>query len=535
MRDFDAQFRAARRASVPLSVVKTLDQQACMRRLCASVNPKAPKIAWNCMEGFVPLDKYGAACLDQVMGEEDTPASFVNPVAALEKAADFANVPMQVRDERGNVEETIPRGGALVVFQNLHRLMDPQQPGADDAPQIIQGISNIRDRYAGRKSMLSLLSPSIVLPPELAPDVLVLDEPLPNADQLREIILKQYKGAKLTPSDDDIIARAVDAVRGLTAFAAAQCAAMSFETGGTDINLDLLWERKRQVISETPGLSVWRGGERFDDLGGLANLKNWLRTVLTGRKKPRLIVFIDEIEKALAGSTGGDNTGVSQRLLGMLLSYMQDTESKGTMLVGPPGTAKSAIAKAMGAEAGIPTITLEMARMFGSLLGTSEERLTTALKICTALSEGSVYFIATCNNVTVLPPELKRAGRFTHTFFVDAPQPPEQKDIFKIYMKKYGIEDKKLPAHDQWTGAEIKECVFQAWNYGITLEESSKFIVPVAQAMGAKLAQLRQEAHQKYLSAAYEGTYVYEEKALKKPSYPLDKELERRINDERLN
>ena len=69
------------------------------------------------------------------------------------------------------------------------------------------------------------------------------------------------------PAGDDE-GRAVDALLGLAAFPAEQVVAMSLSKRGLDH--DQLWERKRQVIEQAPGLTVWRGGEAFTDVGGCA-------------------------------------------------------------------------------------------------------------------------------------------------------------------------------------------------------------------------------------------------------------------------
>ena len=69
------------------------------------------------------------------------------------------------------------------------------------------------------------------------------------------------------------------------------------------------WERKRQIIEQTPGLAVWRGGETFEGIGGVENVKSFLRAVLRGVDPPRVVVSIDEIEKAFAGM-GTDLSGV---------------------------------------------------------------------------------------------------------------------------------------------------------------------------------------------------------------------------------
>ncbi len=130
-----------------------------------------------------------------------------------------------------------------------------------------------------------------------------------------------------------------------------------------------------------------------------------------------MVVFVDEIEKAFAG-TGTDLSGVKTEMTGTMLSWMQDREADGVVLIGPAGTAKSAIAKATGNTAGIPTIAFDFGAMQNSLVGASGERLRAALQVVDAVSSGRSLWIATCNSIGVLPPELRR--RFTlGTFFFD--------------------------------------------------------------------------------------------------------------------
>ena len=93
--------------------------------------------------------------------------------------------------------------------------------------------------------------------------------------------------------------QSVDALIGLAAFPAEQVLAMSLSKNGLD--LDRLWERKCQAVEQTPGLTIWRGGETFDQIGGCENIKRFLAAVLLGREAPRVIVFVDEIEKAFVG------------------------------------------------------------------------------------------------------------------------------------------------------------------------------------------------------------------------------------------
>src|SRR5262249_27645499 len=237
-------------------------------------------------------------------------------------------------------------------------------------------------------------------------------------------------------------------------------------------------------------------------------IKTFMRRVITGKNPPRVIVFIDEIEKMLAAGAQGDTSGVSQGFLGTMLSYMQDHNSRGTIFVGPPGAAKSAVAKATGAEAGVPTIALDLGGMKGSLVGQSEERLRAALKVITAVGGDNALFIATCNGIATLPPELRR--RFgLGTWFFNLPDREERQAIWELYFKKYDVPDFRIEfSHEGWTGAEIKQCCMLAHDLDITLKEASAYIVPVARAAKETIETLRRESDGRYLSASYPGVYT---------------------------
>src|SRR2546425_5147222 len=300
--------------------------------------------------------------------------------------------------------------------------------------------------------------------------------------------------------------QSVDALIGLAAFPAEQVLAMSLSKNGLD--LDWLWERKCQAVEQTPGLTIWRGGETFDQIGGCENINRFLTAVLRGREAPRVVVFVDEIEKAFAG-TGTDMSGVKTEMTGTMLSWMQDRGADGIIFIGPPGAAKSAVAKAAGATAGIPTVAFDLSAMQSSLVGGSGERLRTALQVVDAMSQGRSLWIATCNSIASLPPELRR--RFTlGTFFFDLPSAEERETIWGIYLKKYDVSG-DLPDDEGWTGAEIKECCRKAHRLGVTLAEASKFIVPVSRSAGEQIKGLRQMASGKFISASPPGGYRYEE------------------------
>ena len=470
------QFRAARRVSTPLMAIQTPDPAATMDRVATCFNGAPPPIVrWDIVNGMAGMNEPGTAAVAEAAGPEPAMTTG-NPVEALTAA------------------QKLPPSTALFML-NAQRYLDNEA--------VIQAIWNLRDRFKADFRTLVMLCPAIALPPELAQDVLALDEALPDEEELGRIIRETCAAAQLPDPDEQLVTKAVDALSGLASFPAEQAAAMSLTRDG--LVLEDLWERKRRMIEQTPGLSVWRGGETFADIGGVQNAKTFLTRVLRGNDPPRAVVFIDEIEKALGGQ--GDTSGVSQSLLGTLLTWMQDNRATGMLAIGPPGSAKSMLAKAAGAEAGIPTIAFDLTGMKASLVGESEQRLRNALKVVTAVSQGRSLFIATCNSLAVLPPELRR--RFTFgTFFFDLPTAEERKLIWDLYLGKYALPQEPLPPDDGWTGAEIRQACELAWRLGCTLVEASAYIVPVARSASEQIARLRNEANGRFISASHPGVYT---------------------------
>jgi SpoVK/Ycf46/Vps4 family AAA+-type ATPase len=179
------------------------------------------------------------------------------------------------------------------------------------------------------------------------------------------------------------------------------------------------------------------------------------------------------------------------------------------ILLGPPGAGKSLIAKAVGREAGVPTIALDSNAMKGSLVGSSEGAVRTALKLISAVSSDNALWIATCNSIAGIPTALRRRFSFG-TYYFDLPNESERAVIWQYYIAKYGLDAKQVderPDDSQWTGAEIKTCCDLAWNLGCTLVEAARYFVPVAVAAPKELEDLRAEADGRYLSASTGDVY----------------------------
>ncbi len=471
--DLIAQFKSARRAGCPLLCIRTADPAATMQLLQSGAfnGSVPPLLQWDIVQGLRKANKPGEqAMTDADIKSEDT----VGPVDALIAAA---RLPEQ----------------SILFIHNAHRIINEQG--------VSQALWNLRDTFKRSDRTVVLLCPSLDLPIEIQQDVLVLDEPLPDLPALEAIIRGTYQGAKLPAPDDALVAKAADAILGLAAFPAEQVCAMSITKAG--LNIEQLWERKRQAIEQAKGLSVWRGNERFADIGGYANLKGFLCQVIAGQRPMRGVVFLDEIEKAIG--TGQDTSGVSQDMLGQLLAWMNDNDARGLLLVGPPGTSKSMFAKATGNQAGVPTIAFDMGGMKGSHVGESEASMRSALKVCDAVTQKQALVIGTCNSIEALPPELRR--RFTlGVFFVDLPDADERDGIWNIYENRYGVTGKR-PADQGWTGAEIKTCVSTACDLNLTKIQAAEYIVPVAKSAAERIEKLRNSASGRYISASYSGVY----------------------------
>lgn len=495
--NFIEQFQAVRRTSTPIVAIRTPDPAATVANIQQSEEhmvidgkPTAPPaiLLHDIVRGLVGVN-----------GEAEDPITRTAPTLgmALAKALCEGGAPESLRSPVTTLNRAskMPKFSILFI-SNAHLLFHD--------PAVVQAIWNLRDAFKQNFRTLCLLGPDFTLPSALANDVTVLDEPLPDAAQLAVIVHEAYESAEVAKPDDDTTMKCVDATCGLSAFSAEQVCAMSIAEKGMD--LSSLWERKRQMIEQTPGLSVWRGGERFSDIGGYTNAKTFLTRVINGKLRPRAIGFIDEIEKAIGGGADMDTSGTSQEMLGTLLTFMQDTEATGLIFIGPPGTIKSGMAKAAGNEANIPTISYNLSAMKGSLVGESGANMRKANRVMDAISQNRTLWIATCNSIGKLPPELRR--RFSYgTFFFDLPDDQERDAIWAIYLGKFGLGKNKRPADKGWTGAEIKTCCMVADRLGISLAEASTYIVPVARSAAEVIGRLRSEAHGRFISASKSGVY----------------------------
>ena len=484
--------KAIRGAGVPLVAYETADPAQTILACVKALNGKADTTAvveWNVASGHSGLNKPGQELAKHIGAEPvQDPSVFLTTLAQLAQS---------VVGEKGVTRAE----DALVFMHNGHRFLQSEL--------VVQAVWNLRDAFKAVGATLVLLCPSAMLPVELQQDVVIVTEPLPTSDEVSDIVDSICKDAGVKVEHKD---KVVDTLLGVSAFAAEQALAMSVTKDGVD--RDSLWERKRKMVEQTPGLSVFRGAETFAGVGGCANIKKFLARLLKSKNNPvRCIGFIDEIEKMFAGNAG-DLSGVSQDQLMVFLREMQDSNIPGMIFIGPPGTAKSAVAKAAGSIAEAEVLSIDTGAMTGSLVGESQSKIRKALATFKAVSQGKGLFIATCNKIASLPPELRR--RFTlGTFFFDLPSKDERAAIWKIHMAAYQFDaDTLLPDDEGWTGAEIKACCDIAWRTESSLLDAAKFIVPVSKSAGDSIEALRQMASGRFVSASKDGIYEHESKGV---------------------
>ena len=477
------QFVAARKFGVPLFACETQDPYETIRQLVKYLNgeKKHPALTWDIQRGVLPANEAGKEVLKRFAPNEAAAAELVNPSTMLARAVELPDK-------------------TVLFMHNAHRFY---ATGVNGSESIVQGIGNLRDPFKATGSMLVLLAPGHSLPPEIERDVLLTDEPLPSDAELGAIVKGVYAYAGLKQPQAQMEQQLVRAARGLAPFPAEQAVALSLSKDGA--NVAKLWELKRKMVEQTKGLTFYRGTETFDDIGGLQRIKQFSSLLFKGPQPPSCIVFVDEIDKGMAGAKG-DTSGTSQDQHGTMLDTMEVMQWKGLICLGPPGCAKSLFAMTLANTFGVPCIRLDLGALKGSLVGQSEQQIRAAMNVIKAVAGDSAYWIATCNQLEVLAPEMIR--RFTDgIWYFDLPDAEERSKIWTVRKAKHAITDVALPDDTDWTGADIRNVCSISYRLQVTLKQAATYITPVAKSNPESIEKLRKLADGAFLSASHEGVY----------------------------
>ena len=352
-----------------------------------------------------------------------------------------------------------------------------------EEPKIVSKIKGLsRMINQGVEATIIMVSSILVIPKDLEKYITILEMDYLNTDEIRQIIrnfIQENLG--IEEKDEKLIDEFALAFKGLTEFEITNLLALSYADDGalTRKDLRLIFDQKQQMIKKAGILEMIPLKETIDDIGGLENLKEWFE------RKAKVYKNIGKAKK-----------------------YGVDMP-KGVLIAGVPGCGKSLNAKAAANLFEVPLLRLDMGRLMGKYVGESESNLRNAIALAEAISpcvlwidelekafagiggtgggaevttrlfgnfltwmqekDSLNFVVATANDITKLPPELLRKGRFDEIFYVGLPDRAERETIFKIHIAKRRSMDlnsidisKLVDKTEGFSGADIEGVVKDA-------------------------------------------------------------------------
>jgi len=441
---------------------------------------------------------------------------------------------------------------AVFVLQDFHIYF-----GGNGKLPDYQIIRKLRDMLVKLKQSpnpknVIFISPALVLPEELQKDVTIFDFDLPTFEEIKssleEMIAINSLNDRITINlNEEEKERLSKAALGLTLTEAENAFARALvENGKLDISdVEIILEEKEQIIKKTEILEFITSALNMDDVGGLENLKRWVQ------KRNRS--WLDSACK-----------------YGL-------PAPKGVLITGVPGGGKSLISKSIASMWQLPLLRLDIGKIFSGIVGSSEENMRKAIQTAEAIAPcilwideiekgfsgissgsgdggtstrifgqfltwmqektSSVFVIATANNISGLPPELMRKGRFDEIFFVDLPTDRERREILRVHINKrlkhpevrgnFTLTDEILEElasrTEGFVGAEIEQlaidALFEAYSEqrSIKLEDFIKAItntVPLSVTQAEQILAIRNWANLRAVTATpQEDVLEYQEMA----------------------
>lgn len=392
---------------------------------------------------------------------------------------------MQVLDWFNSLKENV-NSYYILILKDFLKII--HEENTLDDKRAVRMLRNMAQEFVAQHKVVIMLDTQLHLPDDMSKICAVLDWPLPEYEHIEEKVTKilevasknnelKKKGFLATYSDSEL----QDIVRAFQGLTLEEIELICTYMMISDINkLDpyKIANVKRDVIRKT-GLLDWIDVEQdFSAIGGLKGVKNWL------------------LQRKDAFTTDAKEYGLPDN-------------PKGILFVGVQGAGKSLMARCVASFWQLPLIRLDMGKVFSGVVGSSEENIRTAIKIAESVSpsllwldeldkgmsgsassnqtdggtasrvlgsfltwmqekKSPVLVIATANDVSQLPPEILRKGRFDEIFFVDLPTAEERYEIFKIHIIKrnrkpedYDI-DLLVSKSVSFTGAEIEAAIISA-------------------------------------------------------------------------
>ena len=336
-------------------------------------------------------------------------------------------------------------------------------------------------QFSKSRGAIILTGPGITLPETLKPMSAGLSLPTPEMGEYRDLlqrVLKDLSGrmtVKVEMKSEDF-SRLLANLKGLTLLEAEKILTRAVMEDGklTPEDIRAVVEAKKAIVEREGVLEYFPAEEKMADVADLAGLKSWLAE--------RRAILSDPRRAAQFG-------------LGF---------PKGVLLLGVPGCGKSLCAKAVAREWGLPLLKLDPTSLYNKYIGESEKNFKKAMDTAERMApvvlwidelekafaaaagnedggvstrifgtflswlqdrKGDVFVVATANDVSILPPEFLRKGRFDEIFFVDLPNAEARTALFTIHLKKRGKDPAKfdLPrlvqATDGFGGAEVEQAI----------------------------------------------------------------------------
>jgi hypothetical protein len=482
------------RARYPILYIITSEEMR-VESLVMEIAAKRQKkvFEWTCSSGLVPAGS-------SIQSQRSRNASTKEPAAALDLIID-------------QVEP------AIFLFKDFHPFLTRGNVA------IIRRLKDIALHLKNSYKTIIIISPVMEVPPELEKEITVLNFPQPSKEDLGVLLdkiledVREFKHVQIE-LDQESRERLLQAALGLTLAEAENVFAkiiVKYQRLGPE-HVSEVFAEKQQIIRKSGLLEYYATEEDFQQVGGLAVLKDWLN------------------KRAVAFTAEANAFGLPP--------------PKGVLLLGVQGCGKSLCAKAVSRLWQLPLLRFDMGRMFGSLVGSSEENVRRAIAVAesiapavlwvdeidkafagsqssgmtdggttarvfgtflTWLSEKNapVFVVATANDVSQLPPELLRKGRLDEIFYVDLPSRAERAEIFRIHIAKRGRAPESFDllalaeaSHD-FSGAEIEAAVISALYDAFYAKEalSTRHVlatleqtVPLAKTMAEKVASQREWA-----------------------------------------
>ena len=351
-----------------------------------------------------------------------------------------------------------------------------------DEPRIVSKIKGLaRMINQGVDATVIIVSSVLVIPKDIEKYVTILEMDYLNTEEIKAVINSFVKENLNQQVEACLVEEFALAFKGLTEFEILNLLALSYADDGelTRKDLRLIFDQKQQMIKKAGILEMIPLKETIDDIGGLENLKAWFI------KKAKVYKNMDNAKK-----------------------YGVDMP-KGVLIAGVPGCGKSLNAKAAANLFEVPLLRLDMGRLMGKYVGESEGNLRSAIALAEAISpcvlwidelekafagiggsgggaevttrlfgnfltwmqekESPTFVVATANDITQLPPELLRKGRFDEIFYVGLPNKEEREKIFNIHIRKRRPQDLKnirvkdlVSITEGFSGADIEGVVKDA-------------------------------------------------------------------------